>query len=310
MTRSPARRPAFTLVELLVVIAIIGVLLALTATAVFGVRRGQQNEFSTATLTKLDARIQDKVKKITEQINDDWKNRQITSPEVVAVSAACGGNADVAKAVMLYGRLRQQFPMTLAEAQTPFAVCGFPYPIRPEYKGALAAAAATPGGTPEESAACFYAAVAAEGLEGLNFQQGSVTLGGQSLPVFLDGFGTPIAFVRLGYDGDKSELNGGTAQFDPFYTLKNHNLKADFGGTFDAQVWAAVRPNGMPANPGAWVPAPSAAGGAWTGYPAGLVNLNHKTFLISAGPNKQYADRRSPASQPVRRGQPAQLPPP
>ncbi len=281
MIRTP-RRAAFTLVELLVVISIIGILLALTTAAVVGVRRKQQNEFSEATLTKLDTRIQDKMRKITDQINSDVTNNAAEAPTVVS---ACGGNKDVAKAVMLYARMRQQLPMSYYEAKTSFIVAGWTY--RPP--AAFATLPTTPAADPyEESAVCFYAAVAADGLEGLNFQQGNGLTTG--LPVFLDGFGTPIAFVRLGYDGNTNELNPTTpAPLDPFFPAKGHNLGNDYPGftaNFNADVWLKVRPCAGLSAPLAWVPPPQPLGN-WNSYPGPKV---HKSFLVSAGPNKQYID--------------------
>jgi hypothetical protein len=139
----------------------------------------------------------------------------------------------------------------------------------------------------EESAACFYAAVSQNvtGTDGLE-QQTVTTASG--LKVFTDGFGSPIAFVRLGYDGNANELNKPTQAFDPFYPNKTgagayRNLATDFdttagAGAFNTQVWGVVR------NPAvAWLPAPGA-------YP-GL--KHHTAFVFSAGPNKLFPETPS-----------------
>jgi prepilin-type N-terminal cleavage/methylation domain-containing protein len=278
LTRS--RRPAFTLVELLVVVSIIAVLVALTATAVFAVRSGAQKSNAEATLQKIDQKVEQRMKTMRESINADFRDRK-DHPEVVAMTAAANGNPDVAKALMLYGRTRRDFPMTYAEAKSDFIVAGYTYRASPAFAGLPAPGA----GDIEESAACLYAIVAPIGLDGLEQQVGK---NAANQNAFIDGMGSPIAFVRLGYDGNAAELN--SKAFDPFYPNKTgagayRNLASDFdaingAGAFEMQVWD--RPNGVRSTVG-WVAVP-------TDYP-GL--KNHTWFVISAGPNRLFPEAPS-----------------
>lgn len=279
------RRPAFTLIELLVVVSIIAVLAALVTTAAFAVRRGAQKQNAEATLTKIDDKLQRRIKETEAKASEDVVKRNGADyPEVYAIMNACGQDKDKAKAVLLYARLRRDLPMTFAEAKSNFTVCGFTYRASTAFNDLPNSPSPDPY---EESAACLYAAVAQDstGTGGLEGQIVNGPATGQK--VFTDGFGMPIAFVRLGYDGNAGELNKPTQAFDPFYPNKKSggyaNLATDFdatagAGAFNTQVWTAVR------NPAvAYLPAPGA-------YP-GL--KNHTAFCFSAGPNRVWLETPS-----------------
>jgi prepilin-type N-terminal cleavage/methylation domain-containing protein len=273
------RRSAFTLIELLVVISIIAVLAALTATAVFGVRRNMQKTSAETTLQKIDQKLLQKVKTIRDQIQEDLTKRSgAENPEVYSVLTACGGDKERAKGVLLYARLRRDLPMTFAEARGNFVVCGHTYRASPAFASLPAAGT----GDIEESAACLYTAVAAMGsLDGLEQQVGTSQAGHK---VFIDGIGQPVGFNRLGYDGNGGELNKAPA-FDPFYPNKSgagayRNLATEYDATnganaFNNQVWLAVRQPAV-----SWLPAPTA-------YP-GL--KHHTAFCFSAGLNRTFAE--------------------
>lgn len=281
MMTARTRRPAFTLIELLVVVSIIAVLAALTATAVFAVRRGAQKQNAEATLTKIDGKLLQRIKETQAKIQDDLQNRAGSDyPEVYTILNACGGDKDKAKAVLMYARLRRDLPMTFAEAKSNFTVCGYTYRAGAAFNDLPAAGA----GDIEESAACLYAALAQNlsGTDGLD-QQVITTANGRK--VFTDGFGQPIGFVRLGYDGNANELNKPTQAFDPFYPNKTgagvyRNLAADFPGgaaNFETQVWDVVRPNVT-----------------WVAIPADYPGLkNHTAFCFSAGPNGKFPETPS-----------------
>ena len=270
--RTRTRRPAFTLIELLVVISIIAVLAALLATAVFAARRGAQKQNAEATLTKLDQKLLQKMKDMRDRIEDDYKNNR--GEAEFFKKSALRDKPDVIKAVMMYGRMRRDFPMTFAEATSDFPVAGYTYVRSPAFRDLPS----TGPGDYEESAACFFAAIAQMGTEGL---EGQITTTPGGRKVFTDGFGGPIAFVRLGYDGNGNELNPPNLAYDPFYPNKvgstYRNLAADYPGgaaAFEPQVWDAVRPTV------GWVAVPP-------DYP-GL--KNHTAFLVSPGPNGTFVD--------------------
>jgi len=142
-----------------------------TATAVFGVRRNEQNKFSAATLTKLDTRIQDQGEQDPGSGGRTTGRR--TDPRHRATRQCwvrAGFPPDVAKAgIAVRPPCGKQFPMTFAEAKTTYTICGWQY--KPAAGVRQTCRSAVPGNY-EESAACFYAAVAADGLDGLTFQQG------------------------------------------------------------------------------------------------------------------------------------------
>ncbi len=263
----PARR-AFTLIELLVVISIIAVLVALTATAAFGVRRNMQKQNAEVTLQKLDQKVQQKVKTIRDQIKDDTGKN---TAEYNSALALVGNNPDGAKSIMLYGRLKKEFPMSFTEAKTPFTVGAYQYPASPTFNGLPA----TAGSTTEQAAACLYAALAPMGLEGLENQVGISPSG---YKVFVDGFGTPITFVRLAFDGNLNELNT-----PPQTTAANRD-------PFDLEG----KPATVVALTALWptlnCPTLSDGGAYPTAATYRATNRNHVIALISAGPNKLFAE--------------------
>jgi prepilin-type N-terminal cleavage/methylation domain-containing protein len=271
------RRPAFTLIELLVVISIIAILAALTAAAAFGVRRNMQKQNAEATLTKIDQKIADKVKTIRDQIQDDIK-KGTGLPEFDAAKSLTGGNPEGAKAVMLYARLRQQFPMSFAESRTAMTIGSGPtyvYPASPTFRGFQTLPSTA---TIEESAACLYAALAQTqtGLDGLEQQVGTGPTTGQK--VFIDGFGTPIGFIRIAYDGNSNELN--TAP-------QTNNPARD---PFDPEGRAVAALTALAGAPNFICgPALAGAGTYPTGYRA-TGNRNHTIAVFSAGPNRVYAE--------------------
>lgn len=272
MTRD-RRRPAFTLIELLVVVSIIAVLAALTATAAFSVRRNMQKQNAEATLQKLDEKAQLKVKDIRDRIQDDIQKGNAQAEYSSALSLA-GNNKDGAKSIMLYARLRQQMPMSFAEAKTPFTVGTYQYPASPAFNG-LPNIAGAP--TTAHAAACLYAALAPMGLDGLEQQVGSVDINGTPQKVFVDGFGSPITFVRLAFDGNADELNT-----DPQTRFPNRDPFDPEGKATTVSALTTLWPT---------LNCPTLSDGGYV-QPATYraTNRNHVIAIISAGPNKIFAD--------------------
>ena len=281
MTRTPAaRRPAFTLIELLVVISIIAVLAAIT-TGVFGrVRLSQTKSATDATLAKLNSLIERRVKAIHDQVADDVKNNTSLYALVEADVLASGGNKDLAKAVWTHAKMKNELPMSFAEAKAPTPVFGVrTIPVKAVF-AALPVGVA--GGTPEESAVCLYLAVTANAgggtaaeTDGLQQQIGDAGLGG--FKCFKDAWGTPIAFVRTAYNGEVA----GKPFFVPTPTNPNPFDPFDPRGKLPGMTglagwWTAVRA------PVTWAGVPT------TYPPAAPANLNHTWTAISAGPDKQW----------------------
>jgi prepilin-type N-terminal cleavage/methylation domain-containing protein len=279
VTRSTFRRPGFTLVELLVVIAIMATLSAVAVGALFRIRSAQDKSNTEATLSKLDTKLNQKLKAISEKVRDFRNNK--TSHYTTAMSMS-GENPEIAQAILMYAYTKNELPMTFAEAKAPTVIGPLSIPASPIF-----AALPVGTGTPEESAICIYLALSTTGNEGLEQQIGEVpTLPGQKC--YLDQYGQPICFNRLAYGGDNGELDNppfvkapiATNTFDPFYpkptnTVGYRNLNTDFGAANTTTLWNAVR-----LNTPAWANIPAA-------YPG---PRNHVSTLISGGLNKGLSE--------------------
>lgn len=273
-----SRRSAFTLIELLVVVSIIAVLSAITVAAVFGVRRSMQTQNCEATIGKLDQKLSNRVKELRDRIQDEATKK---GPEYTgALSVA--GTPEGAKSLMLYARLKQQLPMTYTEGNTPFAIGGFTYQPSLAFRefNTLPSTASV-----EESAVCLHAAINAMGMmDGLEQQVGTGPVTGQK--VFVDGFGSPIGFVRIAYDGHTGEMNHPTIAVrpgqDPFDP--DNKLSTLFTST-NPPLWnTLLGPQLSNATAGPYSYA--------TPYRANPAQNNryHAIVLISAGPNRVFAE--------------------
>lgn len=197
-------RAAFTLVELLVVIGIIALLVSLSTAAYQRVRVSQMVRTTEDVVSKVQMGLDGQVKIIAdkvrqEQLNesDDFKN--------LRDDFCAPADKDLAVAVLLYCRLRQNFPQTAAELSSPSFTLGTTKPVtfrRPLAFNTIASAT----GTPEQvSAAVLFAALAGQTQGGNTFAadealsgaQIDIPLGSVTARVFKDGWGNPIAFNRF-----------------------------------------------------------------------------------------------------------------
>jgi prepilin-type N-terminal cleavage/methylation domain-containing protein len=157
------RRPGFTLIEMLIVIAIIGVLLALTASAVMQVMGAQQDRATEATLEKLDNALDHQWKAVIDAAKDEWRKGQPVSGLQGNLMTWAGNSPDQAKAGYVQLRLMQEFPVNLAEATV-----GVSLPTQNGQTPTLAAKSSyvkqlagvpTGQGVYNESAVCFFLAM-------------------------------------------------------------------------------------------------------------------------------------------------------
>jgi prepilin-type N-terminal cleavage/methylation domain-containing protein len=237
-------RRGFTLVEVLVVISILAIIAAIGAGAYFAIMGSQKNDASRSAVAKIDGLLLRKMKAIRDKIKDDVRNNRPGTGYSELKTA--GLTSEAAEAVLLYCRMKNELPMTYAEALTatgiPFTTIALP--VRSEFKGL----SGSPG-IHVESAVCLYRALATMGLEGLEQQQDASLAGTEKY--FKDNGGKPIIFNRLAYGGDQNELNSApyskVPPFDPFFPKKLPNgtyqdLSAELGAVNTATFWNAVTP--------------------------------------------------------------------
>ena len=280
-------RGGFTLIEILVVLALIATLLALTAGAFFRVRAGQIKAASEATLQKLNTALDNRMKTIQESVNEDARKNQGQWPFALA---AANGDPDVAKSLLMYAKVKNELPMTFAEAKAPTIVITSTGTITLPARANFSVLPNSTANSPEESGACFYIAVLTSGgggamtdQDGLQQQSSDFTGASWNISarVFKDAWGTPIAFVRHAYTAELNAspfLRGGNRGRDSFDPASKFNVT-----TLPPATWTQIR-----GTPPAFinVNVPPAYN---YNTPADFTRApNHVSTLISAGPDKLF----------------------
>ena len=281
------RRTGFTLIELLVVIALIATLAALSAGAFFRVRAAQTKSASEATLNKLGSALDNRWKAIIESVNEDAKKNQGQWPFALL---AANGNPDVAKSLLIYAKIKNELPMTFAEAKTATIVSTPTGTITLQPRANFSVLPNSTTNSPEESGACFYIAILTSAgggamTDGEGLQQQSTDYTGTgwsgSARVFKDSWGTPIAFVRQAYTPELNSppyARSGNLPRDPFDPGSKLNA-----ANFPSATWTQIRGT-PPAFINANVPM------VYTYNTAANATLapNFVPTVVSAGPNKLW----------------------
>jgi prepilin-type N-terminal cleavage/methylation domain-containing protein len=188
------RRRGFTLVELLVVIAIIATLVALTASAVIRYIDVQAEKNTERTLYTVDTELDKQWRKVVEDANKE------PIPDVILVPWA-NGDTERARVIYIKARLKQEFPMSFAEAMNPV-----PLPPLQDYVTKLTKAF-PPSGPPQtntpsaqERSVCLLMALerGRGGAGTIASKLGTDTIkpAGNGLNMIVDAWGTPIIFYR------------------------------------------------------------------------------------------------------------------
>ncbi len=266
-------RAGFTLVELLVVIAVIGILVSLSAVGYLQVRKTRMRKTSEDVVSKLQLGIDNQVKIIADNVRQEQAKR---TPEFEKLFAYCDGDTDRAAALLLYCRLKQNFPQVSeltvnGSPSTPssgFSVAGVTFP----WPQPFLALRSMSGSPEEQSAAVLYVALSQRVQGGNAFASDEATSGAQTdlngFRIYKDAWGNPIPFARFTTPDD---LPGNRNQdpFDPRGKLASWNsTKRD--AAEDVIVYA---PNATP------TPPPS--------RPVVFNNLNKGIIAYSWGDNEQ-----------------------
>jgi prepilin-type N-terminal cleavage/methylation domain-containing protein len=233
------KRPGFTLVELMVVIAIIAVLVTITVAAVMQVLTIEKKRATEATIQKITSELDRQMKAVFDTAK--------TEPIPQNVVTLAGGQSGRARVIWIKMRLKQEFPMSYAEAHNPIPAAVLQpngplvlsdLPAKNVFKGLPAAAnnAAT------ESSACLLIALT-QGRRGVTWDP-QQTLGagfvrdtdGDGVPELVDTWDTALYFVRWPYNN--TDLNPSGAQpgvndsQDPEGLLSNPTWVSSYGNVF------------------------------------------------------------------------------
>lgn len=252
-------RRGFTLIELMAVIAIIGVLTTLTAVAAFKMIGNRQRKNTEASLDKLASVLRQRM----AQVIDDARNETIP-PTVLTLA---GNDPNRARVIWVKLRLKQQFPMSFAEALNPAP--GY-LTGEPAYQRIISARTG-PTNAATESAACLLMALTARVQRGSSTESDllsaleKVDTDRDGVREIVDGWGTPINFYRWP-TGNAAAMNA----LDPNPTATFHDVQ-DPNGTLNA--------------PGGWTPASFVAVCHPITAPGGRYLV---PALVSAGPDKNF----------------------
>jgi len=281
------RRAGMTLIEILVVLAIITILVSLSMAAYQRVRITQLVRATESVVEKLQMGVDQQVTIIADNVRREQQNK---SADYDAMYNAVGGDADRAKALLMYCRLKQNFPTTAAEVASPsFSVLGVTF-NRPAHFAAVAGI--TDPNPDNVSAALLYITLSRVTQGGNTFDSDAATSGAQAdiqlasgpAKVYKDAWINPIPFQRFWQSAELnappySSIAAGVASNDPF----------DPTGKLARNNWTNQNQaeNELRFRPGA-LPSPLQPAGA-------LFNNSNKAIVVySYGINKVF-DNLAPA---------------
>jgi len=214
-------RPAFTLLEMLVVISIIGLLAALSLSAVFRLQESARETNTNTGLRKIHIGLDQQVKAARDTIA-----KETPSAWVANLTSSIDSNGSIvedktrAKALHMILRMRQEFPQTYAEAR---ALAGdTAYGPKQIYTTAIG----TGNSTPDLEAAALLFVVLSQNRGGITFnveESGRtevIDVGGKQVRVLMDEYGTPFCLRRWATDNEMNMLPADELNQPPFVTEK------------------------------------------------------------------------------------------
>jgi len=237
--------------ELLVAIAVISILVALTAAGVFQVVETQRENNTKNTMLTVDKLLKQQMKAVMEKAD-----KETVPPSVIALSGSDANAPKRARLIWKKLRLKQEFPMTFAEAKQPWltfagtsvGVQPTDLPAKQSYVNALASLPATinTGSMPFLESSALVLLALQEKREGvaLNIDElGSAAIdlssgvvpsfNGGGLKKLVDGWNNPIAFFRFPTSNDAT--TPGNNALDASNPAGPSDTAAKFRDPYDAQ---------------------------------------------------------------------------
>jgi len=279
LRRSGHGRAGITLIEILVVLAIIGILMGIGGAAYQRFRVSGQVKATEDIVAKLQGGVDDQLKVIADNVR---REKLLGSADFSGIQNYCGGDPDRAEAMLVYCRIKQNFPQSTADltqtctvaplaGKPGFTLGGVNFPLSPVFTRIP-----TTGTADQTAAACLYTALSERVLNGKVFDSDAGTSGRQldipvgtgSIRVYRDSWDQPILLQRFYQTGGAGELDR------PPYVKQGATLNDPFD------------PAGKLAQAG-WTNKTAAEQALGFNTPGSLFNNQNKAILVySYGKNK------------------------